>query len=168
MVADPGHPKQVRLEVRILEVDRSKLLQLGINLFNPGGNTNFLATSTSAQFPSASTLSAAAATASSVGTLTTSNPLSFMLYSAKLNLGTTIEDLQTKQVLQILADPTITTISGEQANFLSGGEFPFPMVQPGGSGDFSRGHDSVPAIRRQGGIHARCESRWNNSPKSIS
>ena len=30
------HPKQVRLQVRILEVDRSKALQLGINLFNPG------------------------------------------------------------------------------------------------------------------------------------
>src|ERR1035437_1213039 len=47
----PIHPKQVRLEVRILEVDRSKLLQLGINLFNPGGNTSFLATTTSSQFP---------------------------------------------------------------------------------------------------------------------
>lgn len=31
----PGHPKQVRLKVRILEVDRSKLTQLGINLLIP-------------------------------------------------------------------------------------------------------------------------------------
>ena len=134
VVTAPAHPKQVRLEVRILEVDRSKLLQLGVNLFNPGGNTNFLATTTSAQFPSSSTLGASSSGSGSIGQLTTSNPLSFMLYSAKLNLGTTIEDLQTKQVLQILADPTITTISGEQANFLSGGEFPFPIVQPGGNG----------------------------------
>ena len=133
VVPAPGHPKQVRLEVRILEVDRSRMLQLGLNLFNPGGNTNYLATSTSAQFPSAATL-APSSGASQIGTLTTSNPLNFMLYSAKLNLGATIEDLQTKQVLQILADPTITTISGEPANFLSGGEFPFPVVQPGGSG----------------------------------
>jgi pilus assembly protein CpaC len=128
----PGHPKQVRLEVRILEVDRSKLLQLGINLFNPGGTGNFIATSTSAQFPSASTLSSAG---SGIGTLTTTNPLSFLLYNAKLNLGATIQDLQTKQVLQILAEPNITTISGVKADFLSGGEFPFPVVQPGsGSG----------------------------------
>ena len=54
-----------------------------------------------------------------------------MLYSAKLNLGATIQDLQSKQVLQILAEPTITTISGEKASFLSGGQFPFPVVQPG-------------------------------------
>ena len=133
VVAAPGHPKQVRLEVRILEVDRSRMLQLGLNLFNPGGKTNYLATSTSAQFPSSATLSPSGA-ASQIGTLATTNPLNFMLYSAKLNLGATIEDLQSKQVLQILADPTITTISGEQANFLSGGEFPFPVVQPGGSG----------------------------------
>jgi cell division septation protein DedD len=57
-----------------------------------------------------------------------------MLYSAKLNLGTTIQDLQTKQVLQILAEPTITTISGQKANFLAGGEFPFPVVQGSVSG----------------------------------
>jgi Flp pilus assembly secretin CpaC len=57
-----------------------------------------------------------------------------MLYSSKLNLGATIQDLESKQILQILAEPTITTLSGEKAAFLSGGEFPFPIVQPGGTG----------------------------------
>lgn len=128
------HPKQVRLEVRILEVDRSKALQLGINLFSPGGNSNYIASSTSSQFPTASTLATSAAGSNSFGTLTTSNPLNFLLYSAKLNLGTTIQDLQTKQVLQILAEPTITTMSGVKANFLSGGEFPFPVVSSGTGG----------------------------------
>jgi pilus assembly protein CpaC len=132
MVVAPGHPKQVRLQVRILEVDRNKELQLGINLFSPGGNSSFIAASTSTGFPTTATIGQASAGA--IGTLTTSNPLSFLLYSAKLNLGTTIQDLQTKQVLQILAEPTITTISGVKADFLSGGEFPFPSVQPGGSG----------------------------------
>jgi pilus assembly protein CpaC len=129
----PGHPKQVRLEVRILEVDRTKLLQLGINLFNPGGNTNFLAAATTAQYPSTATLGASASS-TAIGLVTASNPLNFMLYSAKMNLGATIQDLQNKQVLQILAEPTITTVSGVKADFLSGGEFPFPIVQPGGAG----------------------------------
>ena len=127
----PGHPKQVRLEVRILEVDRSKLLQLGINLFNPGGNTNFVAQTTTSQYPSSATYSGAGAAGALV---TASNPLNFFLYSAKLNLGATIEDLQNKSILQILAEPTITTISGVKADFLSGGEFPFPVAQPGGGG----------------------------------
>src|ERR1019366_8072481 len=51
-----------------------------------------------------------------------------------MNLGATVQDLQNKQVLQILAEPTITTVSGVKADFLSGGEFPFPIIQPGGSG----------------------------------
>ncbi len=129
-----GHPKQVRLQVRILEVDRSKALQLGINLFNPGGNTSFLAATTTAQYPSTATLSQSGSAASAISQVVASSPLNFFLYSSKLNLGATIQDLQTKQVLQILAEPTITTISGEKANFLSGGEFPFPMVQPGSGG----------------------------------
>ena len=130
----PSHPKQVRLQVRILEVDRSKALQLGINLFNPGGNTSFLAGTTTGQYPSTMTAATSAAGNVGGGQVTTGSPLNFMLYSAKLNLGATIQDLESKQVLQILAEPTITTVSGETANFLSGGEFPFPVIQPGAAG----------------------------------
>ena len=125
------HPKQVRLKVRILEVDRSKAKQYGINLFNPGGNTSFLAATTTSEYNSTATYSP---NGTASGMLTTTNPLNFLLYSTKLNLGATVQDLESKQVLQILAEPTITTISGEKADFLSGGEFPFPMIQPGGNG----------------------------------
>ena len=130
----PDHPKQVRLKVRILEVDRTKAQQQGINLFNPGGNTSFLAATTTSQYPSTATLNASPLGAGDIAQLTTTNPLNFMLYSSKLNLGTTIQDLESKQILQILAEPTITTLSGQKADFLSGGEFPFPIIQPGGTG----------------------------------
>ncbi len=139
----PGHPKQVRLQVRILEVDRTKALQLGVNLFNPGGNTSFLAGTTTQQYPSTMTYAQSSAGNLGGGLITTTNPLNFMLYSSKLNLGATIQDLQTKQVLQILAEPTITTLSGKKADFLSGGEFPFPIVQPGS------GANSAPVITIQ-------------------
>jgi len=132
----PDHPRQVSLKVRILEVDRNKANQFGINLFNPGGNTSFLASATTGQFPSTSTLTSPT-TNGVIGTLATSSPLNFLLYSSKLNLGATIQDLESKQVLQILAEPTLTVISGEKGNFLSGGEFPFPVIQPGGTGGAS-------------------------------
>jgi pilus assembly protein CpaC len=131
LTVTPDHPKQVRLKVRILEVDRSKANQFGINLFNPGGNTSFLASTTTAQYSSTATYSQNGTTS---GSLTTTDPLNFLLYSSKLNLGATVKDLENKQVLQILAEPTITTISGVKADFLSGGEFPFPIIQPGGTG----------------------------------
>ena len=131
LTVSPDHPKQVRLKVRILEVDRSKAEQLGINLFNPGGNTSFLASTTTSQYASTAVYSP---NGTASGMLTTSDPLNFLLYSSKLNLGATVKDLESKQVLQILAEPTITTISGKTADFLSGGEFPFPMIQPGSNG----------------------------------
>lgn len=131
MTVSPEHAKQVRLKVRIIEVDRSKAQQYGINLFNPGGNTSFLASATTGQYASTATYSTSS---SGNGTVTASDALNFLLYSSKFNFGATVRDLESKQVLQILAEPTITTVSGQKADFLSGGEFPFPMVQPGGTG----------------------------------
>ena len=132
--------KQVRLKVRIIEVDRTKLEQLGFNLFSSGGNT--LAQSTTNQFPSTLTASTNSSTSSNTGTTATaggktvsfSNPLNFLLYNADINVGAMVQDMESKQVLQILAEPNITTISGEKANFLAGGEFPFPVVQGAVSG----------------------------------
>jgi pilus assembly protein CpaC len=160
-----NHPKQVRLQVRILEVDRSKILQLGVNLFSPGGNSSYLASATTAQFPSTTTLTQSGSGGNLGGvSVTTSNPLNFFLYSTKLNLGAAIQDLQNKQVLQILAEPTITTISGVKANFLSGGQFPFPVVQPGsGAGgapivtiqfrDYGVKVEFTPVVNEDGTIH---------------
>ncbi|SDF83603.1 type II and III secretion system protein family protein [Terriglobus roseus] len=142
IVVNPATSRQVRLHVRIVEVDRTKLEQMGFNLFSAGGNT--LATSSTSQFPSSLTTTTGSSSGSSgstnntytVGgkTVSVTNPLNFLLYSADLNLGAMIQDLEQRNVLQILAEPNITTLSGEKANFLAGGEFPFPVVQGGVSG----------------------------------
>ncbi|HEV2644729.1 MAG TPA: pilus assembly protein N-terminal domain-containing protein [Acidobacteriaceae bacterium] len=117
------HGKQVQLKLRIVEVDRTKLEQQGINIF-AGGRTAI--STTTGQYASA------LSTAGSV--VMASNPMDIFLYNAKLNLGMTIQDLEQKQVLQVLAEPTLTTESGLQAQFLSGGEFPFPVAQAGTGG----------------------------------
>ena len=39
--------------------------------------------------------------------------------------------LESEGALKILAEPTLTAISGETAQFLAGGEFPIPVVQAG-------------------------------------
>ena len=62
--------------------------------------------------------------------------MNLFLYNREFNVGLAVADLEEKQILQILAEPTITTVSGEKASFLSGGEFPFPVVQ-GGAGNFT-------------------------------
>lgn len=60
-----------------------------------------------------------------------SDPLNIFLFSKALNAGVTIKDLEQKQILQVLAEPTLTAMSGQSARFLSGGEFPYPVVQGG-------------------------------------
>jgi len=123
LVIVPVHGKQVQLKLRIVEVDRTRLDQLGINIF-AGGRTA-LGASTQ-QFSTTAT--------GSGSSLSVSDPLNIFLYNTKLNVGLTVKDLEQKQILQVLAEPTLTTLSGLPARFLSGGEFPFPVVQ-GGTGN---------------------------------
>lgn len=128
----PPHLAQVRLKVRIVEIDRSRLEEWGLNFFggpkNPSGVTT-------GQFPVSTSVTGGStgATGTSGTSLTVSDPLNLFLFSNSLSVGVTIKALEGKQILQILAEPTITTMSGEKASFLSGGEFPFPIVQ-GGAG----------------------------------
>ena len=42
-----------------------------------------------------------------------------------------VKALQQKNLLQILAEPNLIAVNGKEASFLAGGEFPFPIVQPG-------------------------------------
>ena len=53
------------------------------------------------------------------------------LFNADIHLGAVIKALQTKNLLQILAEPNLIAVNGKEASFLAGGEFPFPIVQPG-------------------------------------
>jgi pilus assembly protein CpaC len=126
----PAQVKQVELKVRFIEVDRVKLAQFGVNFLSLGKNIASVSTQQFSAFSGLSTSTSAGAAA------TVSNPLNLLLYNQGLDVGVAIADLEQRQVVQTLAEPTITAISGEQASFLSGGEFPFPVVQ-GGSGSYA-------------------------------
>ena len=126
LVVDPHHLPQVQLEVRIAELDRSKLTAFGINLFSLGQNSG---SATTGQFSPP-----AFQNQNGTNTAVISDFLNLFYFNLPHGLGTTIKDLQNKGVLQILAEPNLTTIHGKTARFLAGGEFPYPIVQPGGAG----------------------------------
>jgi pilus assembly protein CpaC len=130
LVVNSAHVKQVTLKVRIVEVDRSKLNAFAFNFFNL--SSKLPAGTTTGQAPS--TIATTAATATSAATIAITNPLNFFIASSKLNIGATLQDLQTLNILQVLAEPTITAMSGEKGSFLAGGEFPFPIVQGNSTG----------------------------------
>jgi pilus assembly protein CpaC len=134
------HSAQVRLKVRVVEIDRSRAEQLGFNFFGTGKNTF---ASQTGQYPAVSVLQTTTTTASgsttsggspAQGLLSVSQLLNLFYYNNSLGVGGAIQALINKQILQILAEPTITAVSGQTASFLSGGEFPFPVVQGASSG----------------------------------
>jgi pilus assembly protein CpaC len=60
--------------------------------------------------------------------------LNVFLFRKDLNLTATLKLLQSRNLLEILAEPNVLAINGKQASFVAGGEFPFPMVQTGAGG----------------------------------
>lgn len=122
---------QVLLKVRVSEMQRSVIKQLGINLFGTlnrgGGSASRIATSN--QFNIAGSLlgGLTAGTNKTVpgpagdpfgvagGVSVTSNSISGILQALERN-----------GMVRVLAEPNLTAVSGESAKFLAGGEFPIP------------------------------------------
>ena len=126
-VVTPVEEPQILLRVRFADVDRSYSSQLGFNLFSTGA-ANTIGTVGTQQFsPPVVTTPAPG----SPVTATLTNALNLFLYRPDLNLGATIEALEARNLLQILAEPNVLAMNGKQASFLSGGEFPVPVVQGG-------------------------------------
>jgi len=131
----PVGAQEVLLEVKFAEVDRSAVTQLGINIFAPGvGNT--IATIQTGQFGSVTVTrppatSTGGNTTTAAPTVNISDFLNVFVTRTDINLGAVIKALQQKNLLQILAEPNLIAVNGKEASFLAGGEFPFPIVQPG-------------------------------------
>ena len=135
----PVGSQEVLLQVKFAEVDRSALTQLGVNFLSNGlGNTiGAVGTGQYGGFgpvnvQTQQTTSALGGTATqNTGIQTISNVLNLFLFRPDINFGAVIEALQTKNLLQILAEPNLIALNGKEASFLAGGQFPFPIVQPG-------------------------------------
>ena len=123
--------QQVLLQVRVAEVSRKALRQLGINATyadNQFYGAAMVAPSSGTSLITDLTIGpgAASGTASSAVTLLTG--------ITRANLDLFFKALAENQYLRILANPTLVALSGEEANFLAGGEFPIPVVQGTGGG----------------------------------
>jgi pilus assembly protein CpaC len=131
-ISRPPRQKQVMLKVRFAEADRAKLSAFGINIFSTGA-TNTIGTISTQQFgPQSLGSTQSGPGTSGLSQFNLSDLLNIFLFRPDINLGATIKALQQKQVLQILAEPTLLALSGQPAHFLAGGEFPYPVVQATG------------------------------------
>ncbi len=103
--------QQVMLQVTVSEVNRNVAKQFGINLSGSlsVGNANFGFNNSLAASPSGVAGD-------------------FPLGDAQINAA--IRALETRGGLRILAQPTLTAISGQSAEFLAGGEVPYATIDP--------------------------------------
>lgn len=149
----PVGAQEVLLQVKFAEVDRSALTELGINLFTTGaGNT--IGNTTTGQFGGEKIGSVSDVIPTPPGTpfsssVTISDMLNVFLFRPDIHLGTAIRALQTKNLLQILAEPNLIAVNGKESSFLAGGEFPFPVVQP------SQGVTAVTISFKEFGVRLR-------------
>ncbi|HKA18575.1 MAG TPA: type II and III secretion system protein family protein [Blastocatellia bacterium] len=126
---------QILLQVRFAEVDRAAVTQLGINIFSTGAANTPGAISTGQFSPPSVGQVRGTIPGTLPGTATTftlGDLLNIFIFRPDLNLAVTIRALEQGNVLQILAEPNLLALNGREASFLAGGEFPFPIVQPGG------------------------------------
>jgi pilus assembly protein CpaC len=121
--------QQVMLKVRFAEMQRSVSKALSTSLAIDGrggsglgaiGGTN----STATQGSILNTLSG------SVPATTTNNAaFAFGFDVGSVEVGILLEALETKGVVRTLAEPNLTALSGQEATFLAGGEYPIPVAQ---------------------------------------
>ena len=118
-VTVPAEEPQILLKVRFCDIDRSTSNNLGLNLASNAFNQT--TGITTGQFGSAGV--------DGSGVFDLANTLNVLLFRKDLNLGATIEALESKNLLQMLAEPNVMATSGREASFTDGGEIPIPVVQ---------------------------------------
>ena len=153
----PDTDAQILLKVKFADVDRSTANQLSISFASVGNGIGNTVGSVSAGASGVST--------NANGTLTLGTALNIFLFNRNLNLATAIQALQSKNLLQILAEPNVLAVDGHNASFLAGGEFPYPIVQNIGGGgstgisvqfkEFGIRLSFTPILMADGSIHLK-------------
>jgi len=117
-----SEPVQVSLHVRIAEMNRTLTRELGVN-WSGANDVNSFGTASLGKSVHTGIFTNNALTDSTV----TPNQFALQLVHG-FNLETIISALSDDQLIHLLAEPNLTTMSGEPANFLVGGEFPVPVA----------------------------------------
>ena len=123
-----GGGQQVMLNVTIAEIDRKLFRGLDVkyNSLHASNNFNFGALNSGGSLLPA-LIPGSTPSVDAIGLF-----LSGISGNYAFNL--TIDAAENESLAKILAEPVLTTLSGQEATFISGGEFPVPVPQSGGAG----------------------------------
>jgi pilus assembly protein CpaC len=124
--------QQIMLQVRLAEVSKSALRNLGVT-FGGTDNVSSFTTNGISNGANTFTIPAAAGAQAYAASIGASNIF------GQGRFGSTAFDyfitaLRTNNLLRDLAEPNLVTSSGKEASFLAGGQIPIPVPQPGNGG----------------------------------
>lgn len=176
-IAEDYHPKvinnitvggvqQVLLQVRVMEVSRTKLRSVGVDFSNISAGGDFVTSSVSGFI---------AAVSNSAKTVTTTGGSTFQfgIIDAGNSFFGIMELLQQRNLAKILAEPNMVTVSGRPAFFNVGGEFPILVPQSLGTVSiqyrkFGTQVDFVPIVLGNGTIRLEVRPRVSEIDESRS
>jgi pilus assembly protein CpaC len=115
----PG-PRQVMLRVKIAELNRTALRQIGAN-FQRVTDGDVIA----------SVIGNIAAIGITPGAVTPGPDTQLFGIFDEGNFNLFLNALRRNNLARVLAEPTLVTLDGQPAQFLAGGEFPYPVAQTG-------------------------------------
>lgn len=128
-----GGTQQVMLKVRFAEVQRRVLkdLSAGLNIVEAGTDAAISAAAGAGSVVNDSFGSPGSVVLSPDATAIGQFGIGFDIGS--VGFGVLLEALEQKNLVRTLAEPNLTALSGQEASFLAGGEYPVPVVNEEGT-----------------------------------
>ncbi len=126
--------QQVMLQVQLAEVNRTGLREIGADILraNPGVGNIFATQMAGATIIGEAAAAAAGVTGTYEGAMGSSTQAMGVFPSGDFSVF--LRALRRNQLATILAEPNLVAMSGQEASFLAGGEFPVPVPQNSGGG----------------------------------
>jgi pilus assembly protein CpaC len=118
-----GGVQQILLHVKLMEVSRTKLRQMGFDWANFNADDSLIVNA--AGLISSYSLAPGAQSVTSTGGET----VAFGIVNGENAFFGFLEALRQHNLVKVLAEPTLVTVSGRPASFSSGGEFPIIVPQ---------------------------------------
>lgn len=127
-----GGVQQVMLKVRFAEMQRTVSKSLSASLALNGG----IGSNLGINGGTGTTTTAGGVASSLAGNVPASNDnvgaVLFGFNAGSTQVGILLEALEQKGVVRFLAEPNLVSLSGQEAKFLAGGEYPVPVSQDDG------------------------------------
>jgi pilus assembly protein CpaC len=129
LIQVPG-TQQVLLKVRLAELDRTAMRQIGADLSGVSSSGSILGTQIGGAAVAAMSDLGLGGLVGTATAATATNSTAFGLFPSG-DFDVILRVLRENALARVLAEPNLVPLSGHQASFLSGGEFPVPVPQGG-------------------------------------